>query len=542
MRNFKIILLVLVGLAFFNLNYSQQQEEKFKVELEEVNIPGMPGLQSFSWGKSSDGKWLLVGGRTDGLHLRRPFESFLATGNNNKIYVVDIDSMKVWSITPSGLSQILYDQLQSTNQLFIQRDSFLYIFGGYGYSVVNQDWITYPYLIAINIDSLVAAVINGQTNVAQYFRHIQNNNFAITGGQAGYMDSVFYLCGGQKFTGRYNPMNGPSFTQQYTEEVRKFKILDDGTNITITDYQAVNDPTAFHRRDYNMSPQIFPDGRKGFTMFTGVFQVNADLPFLNSVNVFDTTYFVENTFDIYLSHYHSAKIPVYDSTNNVMHTVFFGGIAQYYIDSTGTMQRNDSVPFVNTISMVTRYSDWSMAERKIGEMPSLLGSGAEVIPVEDTSGLFFGDEIVNVNSIPLGQRRLVGYMVGGIESSAPNIFWINDGTQSWASTKVFKIYISKDTTSSIKYQQLTGDKIYNLKLYPNPASNKITMNFFLPNIDKHNITIRDLQGRTVKQISFNDKIGEKTMNINISDLAEGTYLLELGDKSYKTVAKFVKNR
>ena len=542
MRNFNIILLVLVGLAFFNLNYSQQQEEKFKVELEEVNIPGMPGLQSFSWGKSSDGKWLLVGGRTDGLHLRRPFESFLATGNNNKIYVVDIDSMKVWSITPSGLSQILYDQLQSTNQLFIQRDSFLYIFGGYGYSVVNQDWITYPYLIAINIDSLVAAVINGQTNVAQYFRHIQNNNFAITGGQAGYMDSVFYLCGGQKFTGRYNPMNGPSFTQQYTEEVRKFKILDDGTNITITDYQAVNDPTAFHRRDYNMSPQIFPDGRKGFTMFTGVFQVNADLPFLNSVNVFDTTYFVENTFDIYLSHYHSAKIPVYDSTNNVMHTVFFGGIAQYYIDSTGTMQRNDSVPFVNTISMVTRYSDWSMAERKIGEMPSLLGSGAEVIPVEDTSGLFFGDEIVNVNSIPLGQRRLVGYMVGGIESSAPNIFWINDGTQSWASTKVFKIYISKDTTSSIKYQQLTGDKIYNLKLYPNPASNKITMNFFLPNIDKHNITIRDLQGRTVKQISFNDKIGEKTMNINISDLAEGTYLLELGDKSYKTVAKFVKNR
>ena len=59
--------------------------------------------------------------------------------------------------------------------------------------------------------------------------------------------------------------------KKYTNEIRTFKINDNGTDLIIYDYTATNDPDNLHRRDYNMSPQIFPNGELGFTAFSGVF-------------------------------------------------------------------------------------------------------------------------------------------------------------------------------------------------------------------------------------------------------------------------------
>ncbi|NPA33375.1 MAG: hypothetical protein GXO48_00390, partial [Chlorobi bacterium] len=247
-------------------------QEKFRIEIDPIHVPGMLGIQSFAWGKSSDGKILLIGGRRDGLHLRRPFETFDPTGNNTNIIVLDVQGQRVWTASLFSLPTSMQEQLQSTNMQFFQRDSILYIIGGYGYSPTAGDHITFPYLTAIHVDSVVDAIVNGKP-ITSFFRQVQDAFFQVTGGQLGYLDSFFYLCGGQIFTGRYNPMNGPSFTQQYTNEVRKFKIIDDGTTLSYSDTTIFRDPANLHRRDYNMSPQVFPDGSRGFTMFTGVFQI-----------------------------------------------------------------------------------------------------------------------------------------------------------------------------------------------------------------------------------------------------------------------------
>jgi hypothetical protein len=45
----------------------------YEVELRPVTIPGLPGLHSFAFGQHN-GRWLIVGGRTDGLHPRQPFD------------------------------------------------------------------------------------------------------------------------------------------------------------------------------------------------------------------------------------------------------------------------------------------------------------------------------------------------------------------------------------------------------------------------------------------------------------------------------------
>jgi len=59
------------------------------VQLTQVSVPsGLPGLHSYAWGQQG-GKWLIIGGRKDGLHARQPFNAFPQAQNNTDIYVVD---------------------------------------------------------------------------------------------------------------------------------------------------------------------------------------------------------------------------------------------------------------------------------------------------------------------------------------------------------------------------------------------------------------------------------------------------------------------
>ena len=224
-----------------------------------------------------------------------------------------------------------------------------------------------------------------------------------------------------------------------------FKIEDDGSNLSIVDFSEEVDAVNLHRRDYNMSPQIFPNGELGFTMFSGVFQEAVDLPFLNSVDVFSSGHVVNNDFNQYLSQYHSAHIPIYDEGNSTMHTIFFGGMSQYTLDANGNLVEDENVPFVKTISRVSRFPNGEMEEVKLNiEMPTLVGSGAEFIAHPDAPIVTSG--ILNLDQIPL-QKTLIGYIYGGIQSTQDNIFFINNGTQSFASNVIFKVFIKKTTTS-----------------------------------------------------------------------------------------------
>jgi hypothetical protein len=238
------------------------------------------------------------------------------------------------------------------------------------------------------------------------------------------------------------PNHGPGFTQEYTNEIRNFKIKDDGVNLSISNYSAEKDTQNLHRRDYNMVPQIFPDLTKGFTMFSGVFQYDANIPWLNTVDVTASGFKVNNGFNQYLSQYHSAKVPIYDSEKNEMMTIFFGGLSQYQFDNKGVLIKDNQVPFVKTISMVTRHEDGSMMEKDLGiRMPAFLGSGAEFIPLSNEA-IYLENEIVNLNGFKQG-KTLIGYIYGGIQSSEENIFFRNNGTQSTASNQVFKVYLIK---------------------------------------------------------------------------------------------------
>ena len=492
------------------------------VVLEEVIVPGLPGVQSFAWGQHN-GEWLLVGGRTDGLHQRQPFAAFLASGNNTTFHVVDPSIPQVWSSTPTGLSAALAEQLQSTNMQFQQRGDVLYVIGGYGYSATAADHITHPQLTAIDVPGCIGAIKNNQP-IAPFVRQLSDPRMELTGGQLGLEGDHFYLVGGQRFIGRYNPMGpnfGPGFVQEYSNGIRRFRIDDDGTTMTIADYSNTIDTVNLHRRDYNMLPQFFPDGSTGFTAFSGVFQYGQNIPWLNTVDIVDTGYTVVPVFEQLLNQYHGAHMAAWDSASNTMYSTFFGGIARYYFDSNGLLWDDPNVPFVNTISLVERDANWNMLETAIGEMPALLGAGAEFIPLN--SAPYYPNGIVRLNQLS-GDTVLVGHVVGGIESSQANIFFINTGTQSTASTRMFRVYLVRNGNTGIEDPTERDDMLTVLSPL---GTDQWTITVDLVEGGMTELVILDSTGRTVRTVAQGRlPKGQQVFHVSVADLPAGSYFVE----------------
>jgi len=436
----KISIILLLLLAFTSV--AKAQTAPFQIAIEPLQICGLGGLQSFAYGHH-DGKWLLIGGRTDGLHRRQPWATFDEAGQNTQLIVVDPVAQKKWSAPLTSLSLSMQEQLSSTNMEFHQDGDFLYITGGYGYSKSAEDHITFPYLTAVKVSEVIDAIISGKSFNAS-FRQITDQQFAVTGGYLNKIYDTYYLTGGQRFDGRYNPMNHPTFKQEYTNSIRKFQIQDNESDLIITHLAGITDTINLHRRDYNVIPQIMPDGQEGLTAFSGVFQVSEDLPFLNCVNIDRSGYRVNNDFSQCYNHYHCAHIPLYSANSNEMHNLFFGGIAQYR-DSAGILIQNNDVPFVKTIARVTRDLKGLMAEYKLpAEMPAFLGAGSEFIPVENLS--VYGNGVIKLDDLR-NDSTLIGYIYGGIDSTDSNIFWVNNGTQSIASIHIFRMFIVRKPTT-----------------------------------------------------------------------------------------------
>jgi hypothetical protein len=527
-----------LGLIFLSLSVFSQTTP-FNIYIEPMNISGLGGLQAYAFGQHN-GKWLVVGGRLDGLHRRQPFAAFDLAGHNNQLIVVDPVAQQKWSAPLSSLPISLQEQLSSTNMEFFQEGDYLYLLGGYGYSNTSADHITYPNLSAIKVPDVINAVING-SSFTSYFRQITDTMFAVTGGYLNKINNTFYLTGGQKFIGRYNPMgptHGPGFIQEYTNASRKFTISDNGVTLSVTHLPAIVDATNLHRRDYNVVPQIMPTGQEGLTAFSGVFQTGADLPFLNCVNIDSTGHSVNNAFSQYYNHYHCAHIPLYSASNNEMHTIFFGGIAQYY-DSLGVLVQDNNVPFVKTIARVTRYANGSMAEYKLPiEMPALLGAGSEFIPKTDIPR--FNNEVLKLDDFTT-DSTFVGYIYGGISSTAANIFFTNTGTQSSASSQIFKVYVIKNSTTDI--HDLNKQSIGTLKVqvFPNPNDGNFVVKFNLSKIAETKISIHSVDGKKIEErVLTHLVLGENTFQRKIKNLdLGGTYILTIETPYEKVTQKII---
>jgi hypothetical protein len=268
------------------------------------------------------------------------------------------------------------------------------------------------------------------------------------------------------------------------------------------------------------------NGDEEFTIYSGVFQPTLDIPYLNAIKVTSDGFDEISNFAQYYNHYHCATMALYDSIQFSNTHYFFGGISQYY-DSLGQLVQNNNVPFVKSIAKVVHSSDGSVSEFLLPiQMPGFLGAGSEFLPVSNIP--MYQNGVIKKNLL-VGDSVLIGYIYGGINSSAKNIFWNNEGDLSSAANLWLEIYYHNDGSSAI--QNIQSHNGVMLQVYPNPFSNDIHVQFTMEKSESQEVEIvwYNASGEQIQSSTHSNlKSGRNEVIFkNKENWVSGTYILEM---------------
>ncbi|HXB11030.1 MAG TPA: T9SS type A sorting domain-containing protein, partial [Bacteroidia bacterium] len=80
----------------------------------------------------------------------------------------------------------------------------------------------------------------------------------------------------------------------------------------------------------------------------------------------------------------------------------------------------------------------------------------------------------------------------------------------------------------------------NLKVYPNPMSTEGNVEYTLTGEDNLTLTIYDIQGREVQNISLGKQAsGQHILPINTQNFSNGTYLLNVSGTNFRKTVRIV---
>jgi hypothetical protein len=439
------------ALLFSGTLHSQQPPQiPFQVLVRQARYQPAPGLHSFAVA-TDGGRWLLVGGRTNGFHRTSTREATFPTANANEdIYVVDPIANRAWK---APVPDPFLNQLRSTNMEYYQDGNILYLVGGYG-STCDDDkpecYHTFPNLTAIRVRELMQAIVAGQKNLNGYIVSITDERMRVTGGELLKLAGNFYLVFGQDFEGIYKG----GLTGKYTEQVRRFKINFAGGRLSITDYKEFNSPdgggvdSQYHRRDLNIVEAIRPTGSLGITAYGGVFTKVAGA-WTNPIDIDEdsagnTRIAVDTTFNQKMSQYNCANLLMFSERSRTMFTTLLGGISLYYFDSQGKLVESNLdnfMPFISSITTLARLPNGRTVEwpqPPTLALPELVGANAVFLPAPSLVRMP-DTKVIMVDRLPPGQT-LVGYLYGGIHALGPQISFVNP---SYASNTIYEVYVRK---------------------------------------------------------------------------------------------------
>jgi hypothetical protein len=529
MKNqFRYLLILLFVLAVFQHSPAQTPADlPFVVELEEGTFDDWPGLHSFAFGEWQ-GYWVFIGGRRNGLHGFFAATGFPESEANDQLWVMHPASGDFWESEISDLPAQVRNVFKATNPQYSQRGEYLYITGGFGKDLVSGDFMTYPYLTAVNLAQLIPLVINGG-DIGTAIRQLENPAFRVCGGEMHELGEYFYQAGGHDFSGIYVQTGAPTFTQTYVTEVRKFKIEDDGTNLAIADYTTSQDSVEFHRRDFTMAPVILPGETAALGWYGGVFRPGTDLPFLNPVYISAADGVqVDDSYEQLMSQYTCAVMPVFDNETGSMYSTFFGGLSLHWYDEDDELLQVDSlVPFIDDISTLAHHADGTYAEVILPvRFDDLLGTNAKWILNPEVP--HYENGVIRWQDIT--ERTLAGYVFGGIDAVIPNF------TPSAASNRLFEVYITPAMVDDALQPTASTPVI---SVFPNPLSGSSELQL-IRSAEINRVTLTDSRGSLLFQSHQLEAIEKANLQRLISLLPAGVYFLAGFGEAGGEVVKLVK--
>jgi len=436
----------------------------FDIQIQQAEFSLPVGLQSFVVG-TYKGKWLLLAGRVNGLHgFNNDDNNFPPDTQNTTVFVVDpvAQTVVTKSLTnsDSGLTQAQIDSLSATGSQSFQSGNKLYVAGGYGFDTATNDFTTKDTLSAIDISGLMHWVTNpnnGET-AAQHIRQIFDPMFRVTGGammedKLSSFKELHYamLAFGQDVEGPVTFSSSPT----YTGQVRRFYIIDDGKHLRAFPLKSApkNAAADLERTDLNVVPIIESTHNvfsEGFLALSGVFTPGFGIWTVPvEINRFGIPHMANpdaaKTFKQGMNNFVCPTLEMFSLKQRASFTVLMGGISYGFFDD-GGFETDAELPFINQVTTIKRDNNGNFSQHLMdGEYPVILSEGSN-----PGNQLLFdaGAVFIPAKGIPMFENGVlkydqvskhtvvVGYIVGGIQSTLPNT---NKSSDTAASPYIFTV-------------------------------------------------------------------------------------------------------
>ena len=421
----------------------------FRVTIQQANFTLPVGFHSGVVGMYK-GLWIFLAGRINGLHGFDPSNNFPADAQNTSIYVVNPATGQVSSRAlndpGAGLNQKQIDTLSVTSPQGYQDDDTLYMSGGYGIDTSSGTFGTKPVFTAINLPGIVTWVMhpeNKNQSVIKNIRQIYHPIFQITGGAMRKSGNTTLLIFGQNFDGEYTD----SSNGNYSEQVRRFELQNVGGQLTVKVLPSMpsNPDQNYRRRDLNVMSVLLNKNNTlehGQVAYAGVFTPSSGVWTVPVVIDSNGTPTMANpglptTFKQSMNHYVCATAGLYSRKYSSMFNIFFGGIS-YGFYSGGVFQTDSEIPFINQVTTIQMDKNGNFTQYLMdSQYPVILstqsnpgntllfGAGAYFIPNNIPK---YANGIISLDNIRT--PTIIGYIVGGIQSTLPNTNVMSDSAAS----------------------------------------------------------------------------------------------------------------
>lgn len=441
----------------------------FRLSIQQAPFSLPAGLQSYVAGVHNN-ELLLLAGRTYGLHGFLG-DTFPVASQNTTVYVLNLKNGSIISRSltdPSAkLAQEQIDRLSVTNAEYYQAEGSdtLYMVGGYGFDTAQGSYGTQPVLTAIDVPKMIKWVKHKSKSAAACIRQTTHPLLQVTGGvlQQANAHQPFLLCFGQNFIGSYVDTTANGI---YTHQIRPFQIIDNGHSLFVQPYDQPAPQPAYRRRDFNVVPVIKKVGtslQNGFLALGGVFTPGNDfgawtIPI--EIAADGSSKMLNGSFAQGMNNYQCPNLGLYSNKTGDMYTVLFGGISFLYSQNGGfynpggSFIQDPELGFTNDVTTIQvdssgNYTQYFMSATypnftpTFGTAPGpnlLFGAGADFFPMPGLP--HFSNGVIALDKLG-SSPILLGYIIGGIQSSMNETDSEFTNVDTHASNYIFSVYLER---------------------------------------------------------------------------------------------------
>jgi Secretion system C-terminal sorting domain len=130
--------------------------------------------------------------------------------------------------------------------------------------------------------------------------------------------------------------------------------------------------------------------------------------------------------------------------------------------------------------------------------------------------------------------------IGGSSAANYNFTDVNPSTLSYYRVRSIETN-GKGQISKVVAVKRNGGKLALVAVSPVPTTEGVNVDFSIGKTNKVSVTVTDILGKVVKTETFRTTEGANTIRLNLSNLAQGTYIMTLNDGETMATQRIVKN-